>query len=95
MGRIFVGENWMTVTLELPEDLAARLAARPDASEFAAAVLADALDSEEAEEKDYDLDAAVEGIRRGLAEVDAGKGRPLEEFITEREEARRRRARFE
>ena len=37
----------MTVTLELPEDLAARLAARLDVNEFAAAVLADALDADE------------------------------------------------
>ncbi len=82
----------MTVTLNLPEDLAARLAARPDASEFAAAVLSEALDAEEGEEEDADLEAAVEGIRRGLAEADAGKGRPLEDVIAEREEARRRRS---
>lgn len=35
----------MTVTLNLPDDLAAQLAACPDADEFAAAVLADALDA--------------------------------------------------
>lgn len=81
----------MTIILKLPEDLAARLAARPDANEFTAAALADALDAEEAEEEDYDLDAAVEGIRRGLAEADAGKGRLLEDVIAERMESRARR----
>lgn len=33
----------MNITIDLPDDLAARLAARPDASQFAATVLADAL----------------------------------------------------
>jgi len=33
----------MTITLDLPDELAAQLAARPDADTFAAAVLADAL----------------------------------------------------
>ncbi len=41
----------MTVTLELPDDLAARLAARPDADEFAAAVLADALDAGDSDDR--------------------------------------------
>ena len=42
----------MTVTLNLPEDLAARLAARPDADQFVAGVLADALAVEEEENAD-------------------------------------------
>jgi predicted transcriptional regulator len=79
----------MTITLDLPDDLAARLATRPDVNQFAAAALADALDAEEDEGADYDLEAAVKAIRRGLAEADAGRGRPLDEFIAERMEARR------
>jgi hypothetical protein len=82
----------MTVILNLPDDLAARLTARPDADAFAAAVLAEALDSEEADEYDYDLDAAVEGLRRGFAALDAGNVHSLEDVIAEREEARRRRS---
>ena len=83
------GEGPITITLNLLEDLAARLTARPDANQFAAAVLADALDAEEV--KEYDFDAAVEGIRRGFAALDAGKVRSLEDFAAEREEARRQR----
>jgi hypothetical protein len=44
----------MTITLELPEDRAARLAARPDANEFAAAALADALAADEGNESPLD-----------------------------------------
>ncbi len=39
----------MTITLDLPDDLAARLSARPDVDQFAAVVLADSLDAEEGE----------------------------------------------
>jgi len=38
----------MTVTLNLPDDLAAEIAARPDADEFVAAAVADALNAEKA-----------------------------------------------
>lgn len=83
----------MTVTLNLPDDLAAQLAARPDADAFVAAAVADALDAEANASVDgeYDHDAAVEGIRRGFVALDAGNVTSLDDFVAEREQARRQR----
>jgi predicted transcriptional regulator len=71
----------MTITIELAPEVLARLhekAARegPDAESVAPDVLADALEWET-----EDLAEAIEGIRRGLADFEAGRFRSLEEVI--------------
>jgi predicted transcriptional regulator len=69
------------LTLNLPEDLARRLAALPaeEVNAFAVAALSDLVSDEEEDkegEPDPDLIAA---LRRGLAEADAGNLLTLEE----------------
>jgi predicted transcriptional regulator len=75
----------MTITIELAPEVLARLqekAAREgrDAESVAADVLADALEWET-----QDWAEAVEGIRQGLADFEAGRFRPLEEVIAEKQ----------
>lgn len=71
-----------TLTLNLPDDLARRLAALPaeEVNAFAVAALSDFVsdDEEDDEEGEQDLDL-IAALRRGLAEADAGNLLTLEE----------------
>ncbi len=73
----------MTITIDLPEDAAATLNERARAegrpiAELATEAVTDRYGSFDEEEFPLDADA-VENIRRGLAEVDAGQTMSLEE----------------
>jgi predicted transcriptional regulator len=73
----------MTITIDLAPEALERLrekAAREgrDAEAVAAAVLTEVLEWEA-----QDRAEAIEGIRRGLEDVAAGRVRPLAEFIAE------------
>ena len=73
----------MTLMIELPPKLEKKLKDRAssqgmDASTFACTILEDVLISD-----DEELEEALEGIRRGLADAAAGRERPLSEFISE------------
>jgi predicted transcriptional regulator len=75
----------MTITIELDTELSAWLQERAsregrEAEAVAAAVLAEAHRWEAEDRAD-----AVEGIRRGLADFEAGRFRPLEEVIAEKQ----------
>jgi len=75
----------MTITIELAPEVLERLrekAAREgrDAEEVAAAVLSDALEWEAEDQAE-----AIEGIRRGLADFEAGRFRSLEKVIAEKQ----------
>jgi predicted transcriptional regulator len=78
-----------TITLILPDDLAARFKTVPEdeRNNYAVAILRRGFETnaEQDEEQfntvDDDLYAA---IAEGIAEFEAGKGRPLEDFIAER-----------
>jgi predicted transcriptional regulator len=76
----------MTITIELAPEVLERLREKAalegrEPETVAAAVLADALawDAE-------DRAAAIEGIRRGLADFEAGRFRSLEAVIAEKRE---------
>lgn len=76
----------MTITISLSSEAFERLRERAmregmQAEAMAASVLTDALEWEAS-----DREEAVEGIRRGLADFDAGKFRPLDEVIAEKRE---------
>jgi predicted transcriptional regulator len=75
----------MTITLDLAPEVLSRLnekAAREgqDAETIAAHLLTEALEWEA-----QDRSEAIEGIRRGLADFEAGRFRPLDEVITEKQ----------
>jgi predicted transcriptional regulator len=75
----------MTITIELAPEVLERLrekAAREgrDAEAVAADVLANALEWDAEDQAE-----AVEGIQRGLADFEAGRYRPLEEVIAEKQ----------
>lgn len=61
----------MTITLDLPDELASRLTLLPEGTRdrFAAAALADALDLRQAETED-----CVTVVEQALADMDAGRG---------------------
>jgi predicted transcriptional regulator len=74
----------MTLTIELSAEALARLQEKAaqegrDAESVAATVLAEALEWEA-----EDCAEAIEGIRRGLADFEAGRFRPLEEMIADK-----------
>jgi predicted transcriptional regulator len=74
----------MTITIELEPEVLERLrdkAAREgqDEASIAAHVLTEALEWEA-----QDRVEAIEGIRRGLADFEAGRFRPLEEIAAEK-----------
>jgi predicted transcriptional regulator len=88
------GGAMTTITLNLPDDLAATLAAMPDdeRNHFAIAALSAAIEQNEEAEWTLEELAALAGpltpedlasIARGLAEADAGMGRPADEFFAE------------
>jgi hypothetical protein len=86
-----------TLTIELPEDLAARLLAilpPEEINAFAVALLEDALDQDADRELPEDLKDA---LREGKEDLEAGRFYPAEEmdarmeaFLQERREARER-----
>lgn len=84
-----------TITLDLPDDLAATLQAMPEGerNHFAVALMRDGLAyrEEEMPETQEELAALagpltpedLEAIGQGFAEADAGLGRPADEFFDE------------
>jgi predicted transcriptional regulator len=75
----------MTITIELDPELSVWLQEKAAQEGREADAVAAALLAEVRECEDQDRAEAVEGIRRGLADFEAGRFRPLEEVIAEKQ----------
>jgi hypothetical protein len=77
----------MTLTIDVPEELAARFAALPEEARarYAAAALAAGVEVLTPEEEAGDFADAVAALEEAFAEIDAGKDRPFAEYVAERE----------
>lgn len=74
----------MTITIDLPMELYERLREKAAREGQETAVVVASVLTEALAQEARDHEEAVEGIRRGLADFDSGRFRPLEEVATEK-----------
>jgi TRAP-type C4-dicarboxylate transport system substrate-binding protein len=77
----------MTITIELPDEAAERLARLPEAERkrYATAALVAGMEVLTPEEEAADFADAVAALEEAFAEIDAEKDRPFAEYVAERE----------
>ena len=76
----------VTVTIELPEDVAERLSAVPEGSwrnHYVTQALTIGMDALSPEEAVQERAETIAAIAEALQEVEEGKDRPFEEFVAE------------
>jgi predicted transcriptional regulator len=81
------GRSGMTITIELPEELAARLEGltEEERDRYTLAALTAGMGVWTPEEEAQDHADMVVAVNEALDEVDAGRDMPLEELVAERE----------
>jgi hypothetical protein len=80
-----------TITLILPDDLAARFKTIPEdeRNNYAVAILRRGVETNAEQDEEIVIDAdeteeITKALTEAFAQLDAGQGRPLEDFIAER-----------